>query len=193
QQGVADPAVARLDINGSLDSTFNPNGPTPGISVIVIADTNGGTFRNVAIQPDGKIVAAGSAGSSTGTQTLLTRLKADGRLDPTFGSNANGVVLDSLTGGAWAWAVALQADGKIVTAGVTSSGGSSFAIARFLGDTTTTTALAVVARPPTTDPSAPSPILVPLALDDPGFPDTVGSGKHRHTTSISPWIGSSDR
>jgi uncharacterized delta-60 repeat protein len=183
QQGVQDPAVARLDINGSLDATFNPNGPTPGVLVIVIAGTNGAVFENGVIQPDGKIVAAGT---STGPQMLLTRLNADGSLDPTFGSNANGVVLDSLTGGAWAFDVALQADGKFVTAGVAPSGGDSFAIARFLGDTTTTTALAVVALQPTADASAPSPILVPLALDDPGFLDTVGSGKRRHTTSISP-------
>ena len=123
------PRSGAFNTDGSLDASFNPSGPTPG--VVVIAGTDGGAAFRVAIQPDGKIVAAGSGANS---QIMLARLNgADGSLDPTFGTN--GVVVKSLTGGATAKGMALQSDGKIVTAGVASGGTDGyFAVARFLGD-----------------------------------------------------------
>jgi uncharacterized delta-60 repeat protein len=127
--GIQQGAVARFNINGSLDSTFNPVGPTPGIAVV--AGTGGGGYWHGAVQPDGKIVGAGIVQINNGFDMLLTRLNADGSPDPTFGTN--GVVLDSLIGGASARDLAIQSDGKIVTAGDANANGD-FAIARFLGD-----------------------------------------------------------
>jgi uncharacterized delta-60 repeat protein len=166
-------AVARFDINGTLDSTFNPNGPTPGIDVI--AGTGGGGFWNGVVQSDGKIVAAGGINSGTGNQMLLTRLNADGSLDSTFGTN--GVVLETLIGNAYARDVALQSDGKIVTAGDAYSVGD-FAVARFLGDPPPA-ARAANAAP------ASNPTLVPLVPNDPGFLDTTASGQRRQRGSSS--------
>jgi uncharacterized delta-60 repeat protein len=123
-------AVARFNVNGQLDPTFNPNGPTPGVAII--AGAAGGGFWRGAVQPDGKIVAAGIGPSY---QMLLSRLNADGSPDPTFGTN--GVVLDPLIGGAFARSVAIQSDGKIVTVGQATSSttsGVALAVARFLGD-----------------------------------------------------------
>jgi len=63
----------------------------------------------VAIQPDGRIVAAGGL-----DQPFLARYNSDGSLDPTFG--VGGRVTGAPPGG-WFTAVAIQADGRIVAAG----------------------------------------------------------------------------
>ena len=91
----------------------------------------------VAIQPDGKIVAAGSyAGFGNDTRTFaVVRLDPDGTPDRTFGSN--GRVLTAFpNGSAWAAGVALQPDGKIVVAGTATAarGGPDFALARYYPD-----------------------------------------------------------
>ena len=69
--GTRQGAVARFNLNGSLDSTFNPNGPTR--ASMVISGTGGGIFWNGAVQPDGKIVGAGNLATISGSyQMLLT-------------------------------------------------------------------------------------------------------------------------
>ena len=93
--------IARLNADGSIDSTFNP----------------GTDFRVAAIlvQGDGKIVVGGSfqnVGGGTGTATprkYLARFNADGSLDAAFnpGINMNNAV----------YSLALQADGKILVGG----------------------------------------------------------------------------
>ena len=86
--------VARLNANGSLDTTF----PNPS----VLAQVWSG-----ALQPDGKVVIGGSFTSSGGlTRNFVARLNADGTTDA-FNPNANGTV----------YTVALQADGKVIIAG----------------------------------------------------------------------------
>src|SRR5262249_25123384 len=81
-------------------------------------------------------------------KTALARLNQDGTVDTSFGSA--GYVLQSLTTGVdQAWSVALQSDGKIVTAGPGngSSGYRVFCVARFLNAAPTTTTLASSANP----------------------------------------------
>jgi len=63
----------------------------------------------VAIQPDGRIVAAGGE-----NQSYLARYNSDGSLDLTFG--VGGKVTGAPPSG-WFTAVAIQADGRIVAAG----------------------------------------------------------------------------
>ncbi len=88
----------------------------------------------VAVQPDGRIVAAGSFsgfGNDTGT-FAVARLNPDGSPDRSFGSN--GRVLTAFpNGSAWATGVAIEPDGKIVVAGTASAGrgGDDFALARY--------------------------------------------------------------
>jgi uncharacterized delta-60 repeat protein len=102
--------LARFNSNGALDSTFHGTGLLDlDISV---------TPYDVAIQTDGKIVAAGvgSLPASSSSQFALFRVNSDGGVDNTFG-NA-GLVLTSITSsGDSANAVALQSDGKIVLGG----------------------------------------------------------------------------
>src|SRR4051812_37317373 len=66
------------------------------------------------VQPDGKVIVVGAARLGT-MQFQVTRYNGDGTLDTGFA--AQGTILEPLgSGDAEAWAVALQADGKIVVA-----------------------------------------------------------------------------
>lgn len=104
-------ALARYNADGSLDPTFDGDGKvtTPvGISSEVYA---------LALQPDGKIVAAGYASfSGSNTDFALVRYNADGSRDTTFDSDGR-VTTPIGSNTDIAHAVALQPDGKIVVAG----------------------------------------------------------------------------
>lgn len=111
---------------GELDSTFDGDG-----KVILDAGSRD-EARDVAIQPDGKTVVAGT----NGDHVLVARLNEDGSLDSTFGTN--GVVVSELEEG-WdseANAVVLQPDGKVVVAGSIGGGGfrTDVALARYNAD-----------------------------------------------------------
>ena len=110
-------AVVRYNTNGSLDTSFDTDG-------IVTTEIAGGDYINdVIIQPDGKIIAAGGSGSDFS----LARYDSNGSLDPTFDSD--GKVLVDFGGFDYAFAAALQPDGKIVAAGYKYNIG--MAVARF--------------------------------------------------------------
>jgi uncharacterized delta-60 repeat protein len=108
-------ALVRYLPDGTLDSTFDGDG-------IVITPLSGGsTVLDMAVQPDGKIVAVGTNWyGGAGGRIELVRYLADGTLDTTFG--ASGLVLtDPSPLLDVAFGVALQPDGKIVVAGVTNT------------------------------------------------------------------------
>ena len=128
--GAADPdfALARYNADGSLDATFGKGG-----EVTTDFDARDGASA-VAIQADGKIIAAGttfaakSAGGDIGFG--LARYDPDGSLDTTFGKG--GTVVSDFTGGAACFGVAIQADGKIVASGGTDfSAQAMFSFARY--------------------------------------------------------------
>ncbi len=102
---------------GSLDTSFGVLGK---VTTSIGTNLNSGA-RAVAVQPDGKIVATGYSMIGTDPNTrnqdfAITRYNADGSLDITFGGT--GIVTTDLTGFPdIAFAVAIQADGKIVVAG----------------------------------------------------------------------------
>ena len=90
--------IARLNANGSLDTTFDPG---TGASV---------TVYEITLQPDGKILIAGQFVTYNGTtRDRIARLNANGSLDTTFdpGTGANSIIE----------AMALQSDGKILIGG----------------------------------------------------------------------------
>jgi len=94
---------------GSLDATFGIGG---------IATTPSTTTTEccaMAIQSDGKIVAAGGAMVNGGRASVLVRYNIDGSLDQTFGSGGILVLSEDQFGGP-AFGIAIQEDGKIVTA-----------------------------------------------------------------------------
>lgn len=131
-------ALARLDRDGTLDTTFDDDGK-------VTTNAGDGTDSGgaVAIQPDGRIVVAGQSWTLSGWDGIdVVRYETDGKVDPTFGTD--GIATVDLTEGSdgagdMASGVAIQPDGKIVVAG--DAGGaaeftSGFGLARFDDDGT---------------------------------------------------------
>jgi uncharacterized delta-60 repeat protein len=126
--GIADFALARYNPDGSLDASFGRGGTAsspfdfPGSF-----DQVGG----VVLQPDGKIVLAGSAVIDQFSVFALARYNSDGTLDAGFGSGGVATT-DFGQLSAAAFSVAVQPDGKIVLAGEANiDGGDDFALARY--------------------------------------------------------------
>ncbi|MER7197849.1 calcium-binding protein [Streptomyces sp. CB01635] len=113
-------ALARYNVNGSLDTTFGNAGR--------VLTSGGGGAQDVVLQPDGRIVVPGSNGP--GGDFAVLRYNTNGSLDSGFG--AGGLVTTDFGGSDQARGVALQPDGKIVAAG---QGGpnTDFALARYEG------------------------------------------------------------
>lgn len=92
--------IARLNANGSLDTSFNP-GTGVGVSAWV---------NSIVVQSDGRVLIGGSSTSFDGTNRGgIARLNANGSLDNSFnpGTGTDGSVSS----------VALQPDGKVLIAG----------------------------------------------------------------------------
>jgi len=119
-------ALVRYNTNGTLDNAFGTN----GIVITDILATSNAVF-SIAIQSDGKIVAAGYYDNEFNDDIALARYNQDGSLDNSFG--AEGIVTTQIgTAGDWAYSVAIQSDGKIIAAGESYNGSNSdFALARY--------------------------------------------------------------
>jgi uncharacterized delta-60 repeat protein len=128
-------ALVRYNANGTLDATFGGNGK------VTTAFTPGRDVANaVAIQADGKIVAAGEA-SGIGRTFALARYNANGTLDATFGGDGTvmtnfSIGMDSAAG------VVVQSNGKIVAAGTAyvDCGCNKFGLVRYNANGTLDTA-----------------------------------------------------
>ena len=123
--------LVRYNTNGTLDTTFGTNGKVITNLVGVSAQA-----YSVAVQRDGKIVVGGQANVNGGYDFALVRYNTNGTLDSTFGASGK-VFTDFGTAQqgfsfAQASALALQADGKIVLAGLAYLGQDyDFALARY--------------------------------------------------------------
>lgn len=108
-----DMAAARFDTALQFDPTFNGNGRT------LVGFDLGGNQSDVAdalvIASDGKILLAGNVAMAGSTAGGVVRLKADGTTDSTFGSQGRFHFL--VNGGALLYAMAIDANGKLVVAG----------------------------------------------------------------------------
>jgi len=95
---------------GDLDPSFDGDGKTT-------IDYGGDDYATaVAVQPDGKIVLAGTG--TANVDFVITRLNPDGSFDTSF--DGDGTVGIDFGGADYAHAVALAPDGRIVVAGGTS-------------------------------------------------------------------------
>ena len=119
-------ALARYNSNGSLDTTFN----TTGKITTPIGSANNSAF-SMAIQGDGKIIAAGFANNGSNDDFALARYNSDGSLDTSF--DADGQVTTAMGPGNDAIrSIVIQSDGKILAVGNASNGTNfDFAIARY--------------------------------------------------------------
>lgn len=124
---------------GSLDSCFGTGGK-------VTTDVNGGaSVGAIALQSDGKVVAAARApsypGASSSSDIYVVRYNSQGALDPTFGTS--GVAKIAFTEACdqeGVAAIAIQPDGRIVLAG------NGFSVARLNPDGSLDTTFAGTGR-----------------------------------------------
>ncbi|HEX7997047.1 MAG TPA: FG-GAP-like repeat-containing protein [Pyrinomonadaceae bacterium] len=123
--------LVRYNADGSLDTTFDTDG-----KVTTQFSGNSDLMRAIAIQPDGKIVVAGSTIIGYNYNFALARYNPDGSLDSSF--DGDGRVTTSFIGNTdEAYTLALQPDGKIVAAGYTYNSLDEiylFALARYNTD-----------------------------------------------------------
>ncbi|MCB1211557.1 MAG: choice-of-anchor D domain-containing protein, partial [Verrucomicrobiales bacterium] len=93
--GIARNRMARVNADGTLDASFNPN--------------VNNAINSIALQPDGKILLVGTFFSVGGTNRLgVARINADGTLDASF---------NPVPGAGTMYSVAVQPDGKILLGG----------------------------------------------------------------------------
>ena len=91
--------IARLNADGSLDSTFNAGAGADGVN-------------SIALQPDGKIILVGSFTTFNNEfKKRIVRLNSDGSFDPIFNPGINDGASDVIHD------VSLQTDGKIIISG----------------------------------------------------------------------------
>ncbi|MBL7899675.1 MAG: T9SS type A sorting domain-containing protein [Crocinitomicaceae bacterium] len=106
-------ALARFTTDGVLDNTFSSDGKTT---------TDFGFFQDyiseIAIQPDGKIVASGFgiSGVTYFEDFCIARYNVSGSLDASFGTGGK-VMTEVAAYSDECWAMALQPDGKILIGG----------------------------------------------------------------------------
>lgn len=95
--GTARNYIARLNLDGSLDTTFNPGSGANN------------WVESISIQNDGKIILGGNFLSYNGTARKgIVRLNSNGSLDSTFNPG---------TGADWVYSTSIQNDGKIIIGG----------------------------------------------------------------------------
>lgn len=108
-RGVTQNGLARLNTDGTLDTTFN-TGANPGTNTGSLGAAEINVFK---VLSDGKILAGGQFTTMRGvTQNRIAKLNTDGSLDTTFNTGANpgstsGSIVDMV----------VQDDGKIVLVG----------------------------------------------------------------------------
>jgi uncharacterized delta-60 repeat protein len=117
-------AIARLNSNGALDSSFSGDGKQT-----VYTYSSQGAVQDIIEQPDGRILLGGAIGQNFG----LARLLADGSIDTTFAPE--GFVQQDFGNGEAINSIALRPDGRIVAAGYGSTDAGGLQIILLAGFT----------------------------------------------------------
>jgi uncharacterized delta-60 repeat protein len=131
--------VVRLNADGSFDATFDgPGGSGDGMVLLPLGTSGNSSVNSIAIQPDGKLVLAGSCTVAGSRDFCVARLHSDGTLDTGFdgeSGSANGAFSFAMgIADDRAAEVALQPDGRMLVAGTCGlSGKQDFCIARLNG------------------------------------------------------------
>lgn len=118
--GSANQFVAvRFEVDGDIDSTFGTNG------VAIAPYFSYSNCYAASLQPDGKILMAGTMGD----YMAAARLLPNGDLDSTFGDD--GIALGWTSGIARCYGIGLQQDGKVVLCGSNHYFNGDYAVMRF--------------------------------------------------------------
>lgn len=128
-------AIAKLNPDGSLDSSFNSDGK---MAVAATSETGDRAF-NIALQKDGKLLVVGSIDYGTDVDFAVVRLEKDGLIDKSFGDQ--GIKIIDFAGFVdRAGGLAVQEDGKILVGGIANNGTDyDFAVLRLNSDGSTDT------------------------------------------------------
>jgi uncharacterized delta-60 repeat protein len=124
-QNQEQPGLLRYNTDGTLDPNFGIGGK------VVIGGTNAGPAFAVAVQTDGKILAAAPAN----LHLTVFRFNSNGSVDNTFGNNGATAIqpadtfLEPASGG-----IALEPDGRILVATAHNEGGALQIVARLLAN-----------------------------------------------------------
>jgi uncharacterized delta-60 repeat protein len=122
-------SLIRLNADGSLDTTFDGDG-----KLIMQVGSADDVAASVTVQPDGKIVVAGTSSNGITEGFSLVRLNADGSLDTSFGT-AGKLIVPVGDSEPMAVSMALQPDGKITITGYSVNGGTNnFSLIRVNAD-----------------------------------------------------------
>jgi len=119
-------ALMRLDADGGIDSSFG----TAGIVTTPITTLGDAAFA-VAVQADGKIVAAGRSSATTNSNFAVARYLTTGALDTTFGAGGGFETVDFFGFNDIAESVAIDPSGKIVLGGLARDNVDGYGVARF--------------------------------------------------------------
>jgi uncharacterized delta-60 repeat protein len=103
--------LVRLNSNGTLDTTFGTN----GISNLGSTVADQESLFKIEVQPDGKIVAAGTINNGSDLDIVIYRYNSNGTFDTTF--NGNGSTTFASSGYDRPYGLAIQNDGKILVSG----------------------------------------------------------------------------
>lgn len=111
-------AIASLNSDGTLDTSFNPNGTEPGTEMLNDGTedplTQVITIGKGAVTGEGKILLEGAT-ETAGSGLIVKRLNADGSVDTTFNANGRspGEVVVPVSEIGSAYSIAVQNDGTI--------------------------------------------------------------------------------
>jgi len=119
-------SLIRFDQNGLIDLSFGSS----GIALAAIGDYDSESSA-LALQNDGRIIVAGETYQDGKFVLTLAKFDTNGALDSTFGEGGS-VLTTMTTANGYASSLAIQADGKILTAGAVETAGSvsAFGIVR---------------------------------------------------------------
>jgi uncharacterized delta-60 repeat protein len=125
-------ALARYHRDGTLDTSFGQAG-TVITDVHTTDPVNAAKVTALAVQPDGKVVAAGSVMTASDQDFVLARYNRDGSPDKSFGKD--GIVTTDLGTGGDTTAMVLDPQGRLTVASSAGGGGSiDFVLARYNRD-----------------------------------------------------------
>jgi uncharacterized delta-60 repeat protein len=122
-------AVARLNGNGTIDSTFGTNGLQ-----YVLFENNPSEGTGILLQKDGKLIVTGRTylENQTYSNLALARFSSFGLPDSSFGNN--GQAITKVGNIAVGNSSLLQKNGQILVAGYSDILGSSFVVVRYNND-----------------------------------------------------------
>ena len=120
-------ALARMNADGTPDTTFGAGGIGNGRVVTLLASSVFGQANALLVQPDGKIILGGTSGVA-GSDFAVARYKTDGTLDTSFDTDGQNIY--ALGGTEFGTALARQPDGRLIMGGFTDSNTNDFVVIR---------------------------------------------------------------